>query len=88
MPYILGIRTQPRIKATDSAQDSTQAQHKQILCSHRSLSKLTRKSRRGRASWQPRHNDAGKAVDRGMTITGVRLLEKQGGKSGHYVAGS
>jgi cyclic pyranopterin phosphate synthase len=26
-------------------------------------------------------------VDRGMTITGVRLLEKQGGKSGHYVAG-
>jgi cyclic pyranopterin monophosphate synthase len=27
-----------------------------------------------------------KAVDRGMTITGVRLLEKQGGKSGHYVA--
>lgn len=30
--------------------------------------------------------DMCKAVDRGMTITGVRLLEKQGGKSGHYVA--
>ena len=31
--------------------------------------------------------DMCKAVDRGMTINGVRLLEKQGGKSGHYVAG-
>jgi cyclic pyranopterin monophosphate synthase len=30
--------------------------------------------------------DMCKAVDRGMTITGVRLLEKKGGKSGHYVA--
>jgi cyclic pyranopterin phosphate synthase len=30
--------------------------------------------------------DMCKAVDRGMTITGVRLLEKQGGKSGHWVA--
>jgi len=30
--------------------------------------------------------DMCKAVDRGMTITGVRLLEKQGGQSGHYVA--
>ena len=30
--------------------------------------------------------DMCKAVDRGMTITGVRLLEKQGGKSGHYLA--
>ena len=27
-----------------------------------------------------------KAVDRGMTIAGVRLLEKQGGKSGHWRA--
>jgi len=27
-----------------------------------------------------------KAVDRGMTITDVRLLEKRGGKSGHFVA--
>lgn len=27
-----------------------------------------------------------KAVDRGMTIEGVRLLEKSGGRSGHYVA--
>lgn len=27
-----------------------------------------------------------KAVDRGMRIDGVRLLEKQGGKSGHWVA--
>jgi cyclic pyranopterin monophosphate synthase len=31
--------------------------------------------------------DMCKAVDRGMTITGVHLLEKQGGKSGHYRAG-
>jgi cyclic pyranopterin phosphate synthase len=30
--------------------------------------------------------DMCKAVDRGMVITGVRLLEKQGGQSGHYVA--
>jgi cyclic pyranopterin phosphate synthase len=27
-----------------------------------------------------------KAVDRGMTIESVRLLEKLGGKSGHYQA--
>jgi len=26
-----------------------------------------------------------KAVDRGMTITDVKLMEKQGGKSGHFV---
>jgi cyclic pyranopterin phosphate synthase len=25
-----------------------------------------------------------KAVDRGMTIDGVRLLEKEGGQSGHW----
>ncbi len=30
--------------------------------------------------------DMCKAVDRGMEITGVRLLEKQGGKSGQWVA--
>ncbi len=30
--------------------------------------------------------DMCKAADRGMTITGVRLLEKRGGKSGHYRA--
>ena len=30
--------------------------------------------------------DMCKAVDRGMTISGVRLLEKHGGKSGSYVA--
>lgn len=30
--------------------------------------------------------DMCKAVDRAMTITGVRLLEKQGGKSGHWRA--
>lgn len=30
--------------------------------------------------------DMCKAADRGMTITNVRLLEKQGGKSGHFVA--
>lgn len=29
--------------------------------------------------------DMCKAIDRGMTITDVRLLEKDGGKSGHYV---
>ena len=31
--------------------------------------------------------DMCKAVDRGMTITGVHLVEKLGGKSGHYRAG-
>ncbi|WKB51128.1 cyclic pyranopterin monophosphate synthase MoaC [Eleftheria terrae] len=30
--------------------------------------------------------DMCKAVDRGMTITGVRVLEKHGGKSGSYLA--
>ena len=30
--------------------------------------------------------DMCKAVDRGMTMGGVRLLEKRGGKSGHFVA--
>jgi cyclic pyranopterin monophosphate synthase len=32
--------------------------------------------------------DMCKAVDRGMTMTGVRLLEKYGGKSGPFVASS
>ena len=31
--------------------------------------------------------DMCKAADRGMTMTGVRLMEKHGGKSGSYVAG-
>lgn len=31
--------------------------------------------------------DMCKAVDRGMVMDGIRLLEKQGGKSGHWVAG-
>ncbi len=31
--------------------------------------------------------DMCKAVDRGMRIEGVRLLEKSGGKSGHWIAG-
>jgi cyclic pyranopterin phosphate synthase len=31
--------------------------------------------------------DMCKAADRGMRIEGLRLLEKSGGKSGHYVAG-
>ena len=31
--------------------------------------------------------DMCKAADRGMVITDVKLLEKQGGKSGHWVAG-
>ncbi len=30
--------------------------------------------------------DMGKAVDRAMVIEGVRLLEKRGGRSGHYLA--
>jgi cyclic pyranopterin phosphate synthase len=30
--------------------------------------------------------DMCKAADRGMTITDVKLLEKQGGKSGHWIA--
>ena len=30
--------------------------------------------------------DMCKAVDRGMTMTDIRLLEKKGGKSGHYRA--
>jgi cyclic pyranopterin phosphate synthase len=28
-----------------------------------------------------------KAIDRGMTITDVKVLEKHGGKSGSWVAG-
>ena len=32
--------------------------------------------------------DMCKAVDRGMTITDVKVLEKHGGKSGDWVAGS
>ena len=32
--------------------------------------------------------DMCKAVDRGMTISDIKLLEKQGGKSGHWLAGS
>jgi cyclic pyranopterin phosphate synthase len=32
--------------------------------------------------------DMCKAVDRGMVIGDVKLLEKKGGKSGHWVAGS
>ena len=31
--------------------------------------------------------DMCKAVDRGMTMESIRLLEKKGGKSGHYSAG-
>ncbi|WP_298900112.1 cyclic pyranopterin monophosphate synthase MoaC, partial [uncultured Mesorhizobium sp.] len=30
--------------------------------------------------------DMAKAIDRGMTISGVRLVEKTGGKSGDYKA--
>ena len=30
--------------------------------------------------------DMCKSVDRAMQISGIRLLEKSGGKSGHYVA--
>jgi cyclic pyranopterin phosphate synthase len=31
--------------------------------------------------------DMAKAVDRGMTISGIRLVEKSGGKSGDYRTG-
>lgn len=31
--------------------------------------------------------DMGKAIDRGMVIEGVRILEKHGGRSGAFVAG-
>ena len=31
-------------------------------------------------------HDMCKAVDRGMTITDVKLLEKHGGKSGSFIA--
>jgi cyclic pyranopterin phosphate synthase len=30
--------------------------------------------------------DMAKAVDRGMRIENIRLLEKSGGKSGHWIA--
>jgi cyclic pyranopterin phosphate synthase len=30
--------------------------------------------------------DMCKAIDRGMQMDGIRLLEKQGGKSGHWIA--
>jgi cyclic pyranopterin phosphate synthase len=30
--------------------------------------------------------DMCKAVDRGMTVNGVRVVEKRGGKSGHFAA--
>ncbi len=32
--------------------------------------------------------DMGKAMDRAMTIEGIRVLEKRGGRSGTYLAGS
>jgi len=31
--------------------------------------------------------DMCKAIDRGMTLTNIELLEKSGGKSGHYIRG-
>ena len=30
--------------------------------------------------------DMCKAIDRGMTMREIKLLEKQGGKSGHWIA--
>ncbi len=30
--------------------------------------------------------DMGKAIDKGMAIEGLRVLEKRGGRSGHYIA--
>ena len=32
--------------------------------------------------------DMGKSIDRAMTIEGLRMLEKEGGRSGHFVAGA
>ena len=32
--------------------------------------------------------DIGKSIDRAMTIEGLRMLEKEGGRSGHFVAGA
>ena len=32
--------------------------------------------------------DMGKSIDRAMTIQGLRMLEKEGGRSGHFVAGA
>jgi len=32
--------------------------------------------------------DMGKSVDRAMVVEGLRLLEKRGGRSGHYKAGT
>jgi cyclic pyranopterin phosphate synthase len=32
--------------------------------------------------------DMAKAVERGMVIEGIRLLEKRGGKTGHWVSGA
>ena len=32
--------------------------------------------------------DMGKSIDRAMTIQGLRMLEKEGGRSGHFVAGT
>ena len=34
----------------------------------------------------PKSPSKGRAVDRGMCIDGLRLLEKKGGKSGHWTA--
>ncbi len=31
--------------------------------------------------------DMGKSIDRGITVEGLRMLEKEGGRSGHFVAG-
>ena len=31
--------------------------------------------------------DMGKAIDRGIVIESIRLIEKKGGRSGHYIAG-
>lgn len=32
--------------------------------------------------------DMGKSIDRAMTVEGLRMLEKEGGRSGHFVAGA
>jgi len=32
--------------------------------------------------------DMGKSIDRAMTIQGLRMLEKEGGRSGHFVGGA
>lgn len=62
---------QLRIKATVTVQGRTGVEMEALMAV--SISALT-------------VYDMCKSVDRAMQVTGIRLLEKSGGKSGHYVA--